>query len=288
VECYAAALDFLASRYSRPDKKYGRVHHWIMHNEVDIGWVWTNMGKTNLQVYMDTYVKSMRMCYAITRTYNPHSEVFISLTHYWMWTSNANYFPSKQVMGVLLDYTKAEGDFEWGIAHHPYPEKLIEPKTWLDEKVDFTFETPLITFKNLEVLDAYIKQPELLYRGEEKRTLWLSENGTNSRTYSEKDLFEQAAGFAYTWKKMEDLDGIDGFQWHNWYDLKNEGGLRLGLRKFPDDEKEPGARKPVWYVYQAAGRSNEDEVFEQYKELIGIESWEEVKYKGKIKSESDN
>ena len=47
LNLYAAAIDFLASRYNRPDKKYGRIHHWIAHNEVDAGWVWTNAGIKN-------------------------------------------------------------------------------------------------------------------------------------------------------------------------------------------------------------------------------------------------
>ena len=110
------------------------------------------------------------------------------------------------------------------MAHHPYPESLFEPKTWLDQKVQFDFNTPLITFKNIEVINAWIKLPEALYQGKQKRTLWLSENGTNSPTYSEQDLREQAAGFAYTWKKLRTLDGIDGFQWHNWFDSRGEGG----------------------------------------------------------------
>jgi len=282
VNCYAAALDFLASRYSRPDEKYGRIHHWIMHNEVDAGWVWTNMGEKTDLVFMDAYVKSMRMCYNIARKYNPHSEVFITLTHYWAWTSDPHYYPSKDLMEILLDYTRAEGDFEWALAHHPYPESLREPKTWLDQKVQFDFNTPLITFKNLEVLDAWIKLPEVLYRGEFKRTLWLSENGTNSPTYSEQDLKEQAAGFAYTWKKFKTLDGIDGFQWHNWFDGRGEGGLRIGLRRFPDDETDPGGRKPAWFCYQAADSENEDEVFDPYKELIGIEEWDQLIYRGEI------
>jgi len=282
VDAYAAALDFLASRYSRPDKKYGRIHHWIMHNEVDAGWVWTNMGDKTDVVFMDAYLKSMRMCYNIARKYNQHSEVFVTLTHYWAWTSHPKFYPSKDLMEILLDYTQAEGDFEWAVAQHPYPESLFEPKTWLDQKVDFTFETPLITFKNIEVLNAWIKLPEVLYKGEQKRTLWLSENGTNSKTYSEQDLIEQAAGFAYAWKKFKTLDGIDGFQWHNWFDNRGEGGLRIGLRRFPDDEDDPGGAKPVWYVYQAADASNEDEVFDQYKETIGIQDWDQVIYQGEI------
>lgn len=283
VDCYAAALDFLASRYSRPDKKYGRINHWIMHNEVDAGWVWTNMGEKTALIFMDTYIKSMRMCYAIARKYNSHSEVFITLTHYWAWTSHPRFYPSKDLLEILLQYSNVEGDFEWAVAHHPYPQSLREPKTWLDKQVDFTFETPLITFANLEVLNAWILLPEVLYKGKTKRTLWLSENGTNSRTYSEQDLFEQAAGFAYTWKKMKVLDGIDGFQWHNWFDNRNEGGLRIGLRRFPDDEEKPGGTKPVWDVYKAADTENETKVFDQFKTLIGIKHWNEVHYKGSIK-----
>lgn len=282
VDCYAAALDFLASRYSRPDKKYGRINHWIMHNEVDAGWVWTNMGEKTALIFMDTYIKSMRMCYAIARKYNPHSEVFITLTHYWAWTSNPKFYPSKDLLEILIEYSQKEGDFEWAVAHHPYPQSLREPKTWLDGQVDFTFNSPLITFANLEVINAWIKRPEVLYQGKTKRTLWLSENGTNSPTYSEQDLKEQAAGFAFTWKKMKVLDGIDGFQWHNWFDNRNEGGLRIGLRRFPDDETDPGGTKPVWDVYKAADTESENKVFDQYKEMIGIEDWSEVQYKGEI------
>lgn len=283
VNCYAAVLDFFASRYSRPDKKFGRCNHWIMHNEVDAGWVWTNMGNKSASVFMDAYVKSMRMCYTIARQYNPYSEVFVSLTHFWALKSSPQFYPSKDLMEILLQYTKDEGDFEWAMAQHPYPEDLREPKTWNDKQVDFTFNTPLITFKNIEVLDAWIKQPKVLYKGKIKRTLWLSENGTNSPTYSDKDLAEQAAGFAYAWKKLERLDGIDGFQWHNWIDNRNEGGLRIGLRRFPDDEKDAGGVKPVWDVYKAADTKNENMVFDKYKDIIGIKSWDLIQYKAVIK-----
>lgn len=278
VNCYAAALDFLASRYSRADKKYGRINHWIMHNEVDAGWVWTNMGNKPASVFMDAYVKSMRMCYAIARNYNPNSEVFVSLTHFWTLKSSPQFYPSKTLMEILLQYGKAEGDFEWAMAQHPYPQNLRDPKTWLDKQVDFTFNTPLITFKNLEVLDAWIKLPQVLYKGKIKRSLWLSENGTNSPTYSDQDLKEQAAGFAYAWKKLEVLNGIDGFQWHNWIDNRNEGGLRIGLRRFPDDETDPGGIKPVWRVFEAADTKSEDKVFDPYKQIIRITSWKEVNY----------
>ncbi|MFN9911869.1 MAG: DUF5722 domain-containing protein, partial [Pirellulaceae bacterium] len=39
VGLYGAILDWMASRWSGGEE--GRIHHWIMHNEVDAGWVWT-------------------------------------------------------------------------------------------------------------------------------------------------------------------------------------------------------------------------------------------------------
>ena len=106
------------------------------------------------------------------------------------------------------------------------------------------------------------------------RSLWLSEAGINSRSYSDADLEEQAAGTAYAWKKINALDGVDAHQWHNWFDNAGDGsGALLGLRKFRDTEN-AGQAKPAWYVYQAAGTDREDEVFAKYLGVIGIENWD--------------
>ncbi len=282
LNLYAAAIDFLASRYSRPDKKYGRVHHWIAHNEVDAGWVWTNAGIKTALRFMDIYIKSMRLLYYTARKYNPHAEVLITLTHYWQSRHNEYCYPSAQLLELLLDYTEAEGDFKWGVAHHPYPQSLFEPKAWLDTDATFDYNTPLITFKNLEVLDAWIKHPRALYKGKEKRTLYLSEQNPNSKDYSEQALLEQAAGMAYAMKKLKACDGIDAYQMHGWFDQRGEGGLRIGIRRFPDDEEDPSGRKPAWFVFQAFDTDREDEVFEFAKKIIGIDDWDQIIYKDPI------
>ncbi len=278
VQCYAAALDFLANRYNREDNRHGRIHHWIMHNEVDAGNVWTNMGHGRpLHVFLDAYHRSMRLCYNIARNYDENSEVFASFTHSWADPVPVDGdYATLDLLNGLLQYSAVEGDFQWGLACHPYPEDLNEPKTWNDQAATFSMNSPMVTFKNLEVLDKWAKIPENSYKGESKRTVWLSENGTNSRSYSEQDLAEQAAGFAYAWKKMKELDGIDAFQWHNWMDGRGEFGLRIGLRKYPDDETDPAGRKPVWFLYQAADTPKEDKVFEPYKSIIGISDWSEI------------
>ena len=274
---YAAALNFLAERWSRPDGPYGRVHHWIVHNEVDAGWVWTNCGPKTLRLYMDLYHRSMRVAHLIARQYDAHAKSFISLTHHWTWAYDPRFFGSKEVLETLADDSRAEGDFDWGIAFHPYPESLRNPRCWEDKRVDYTFDTQLITFKNLEVLEAWVERRDMRYRGERIRTVHLSEQGPNSPDYSEASLRDQAACMAYAWKKLEPLQAIEAFQYHNWIDNRHEGGLRIGLRKFPDDEFK-GEAKPVWSVYQQLDTPEEDAACAFALDVVGIKSWDEVRY----------
>ena len=272
VRAYAAALDFLASRYCRPDGRYGRIHYWIMHNEVDSGLEWTNMGPGKpVEVYMDTYVKSMRLCHNIVRRYDPHAWVMASHTHAWAVADNPKTYATREMLEILNAFSRAEGDFRWGLAFHCYPQSLYEPKTWLDEKALYADDAPIVTYKNLEVIDCWIRSERNLYQGRRKRPLWLSENGTNSPSYSEKDQCEQAAGFAWGWKKISSLDGIDAHVWHNWSDNEAEYGLRIGLRKFTSEGKGP---KEVWNVYRAAGTPQEDGIFRKYLPVIGIDDWD--------------
>lgn len=285
VEHYAAILDFLAERYSRPESPFGRIHHWIAHNEVDAGWTWTNCGEKPPVLFMDQYHKSMRLAHVIARQYDPAARVYISLTHFWNWTANFRYTPSREVLKNLLVFSRTEGDFDWGIAHHPYPESLREPKAWLDRQATFDFGTPLITFKNLEVLDAWVRVQAHRYLGRQVRSVHLTEQGPNSRDYSRQALAEQAASMAYVWKKICGLKSIEGFQFHNWIDNRREGGLRIGLRRFPDDAEEPLGPKPIWHVYRALGTPEEDAACAFALPIIGVKSWEEVPYRGRITGE---
>ena len=282
ISLYGAILNLMAERWSRPDGKYGRVHHWILHNEVDAGWVWTNAGEKPAAVYMDLYQRSMRLMDLIARQYDPHARPFITLTHHWAQAGEKRWYGSRRMIELLLRHTRAEGDFPWALAYHPYPQNLFNPRTWEDTQATFSFDSPKITPKNLEVLDAYMKQPALLDRGK-VRPVHLSENGFNSKDYSPKSLEDQAAGMALAWKKMAALSSIESWQYHNWIDNRGEGGLRIGLRKFPDEPGDPLGKKPIWHLYKALGTPQEDAVAAPYLKTIGISSWDEVLYKQPIR-----
>ena len=269
TQCYAAALDFLAQRYSDPDM---RIAHWIIHNEVDGGIHWTNMGDKPIATCMDTYLRSMRMCYNIVHQYDQHSEVFISFSHGWNIAAGGGWYKVRDMLDLMNQFSKAEGDFFWSLACHSYPAQLGNPCTWDDAQVTFSMDTEYVTLKNLEVLDKWVGISQNQYKGNIRRSVWLSEAGTCSPSYEDKDLQDQAAGFAYGWKKINALDGINGIQWHSWFDHLGDG-VPLGLRKYSDEEYK-GEAKPVWTTYQKAGTDEEDDYFKQYLERIGIKSWE--------------
>jgi hypothetical protein len=278
IAFYGAIMNLMAERWSREDGAYGRVHHWILHNEIDFGWVWTNAGRKADIAYMDLYQRSMRLVDLIARQYDPNSRAFMSLTHHWADQGNRDGYGSKRMLDLLVRFCEAEGDFPWALAYHPYPQNLFNPRTWEDNQATFDFETPKITPKNLEVLDAYMKLPRLRYQGK-VRSVHLSENGFNSKDYSAKSLEDQAAGMALAWKKISQLSSIESWQYHNWIDNRHEGGLRIGLRRFPDDTEEPLGKKPIWHLYQALGTAQEDVVVNRYLKTIGIDSWNAIIHK---------
>ncbi len=283
LELYGAILNLMAERWSQPNSVHGRVHHWIMHNEVDVGRVWTNAGEKSDIEYVDLYVRSMRLMNLIVKQYDPHASAFISLTHHWGEKGGKDYYGSKRILQLLTQFCRAEGDFSWGLAYHPYPQSLFNPRTWEDKQATFDFNTKKITPRNLEVLDAYMKKPELLYRGK-VRHIHLSENGFNSKDYAAKTLEDQAAGMALAWKKVSSLDSIETWHYHNWIDNRHEGGLRIGLRKFPDDEEDPLGKKPIWYLYQALGSSTESSIADPYLKTIGAPDWQSLLHDGPIAS----
>ena len=273
VNCYAAAFDFLAKRYCTTNNRYGRIAHWIMHNEGDGSVDWTNRGIKPVTVFADTYIKSMRICYNIVRQYDEHAEVFASLTHSWTQIANVGWwlYTSKEIIDLLNVYSKAEGDFQWALAYHSYSQDLTNPCVWNDPNATFSMDTKFVTFKNLEVISKWALAKENKYKGTVKRSVWLSEAGVNSPTYSDEDFLKQAASVAFAWKKVNALEGIDAWQWHNWFDHPGDGAC-FGLRKYLD-ESYNGEPKPAWYVYQKANTHEEDEFFEQFLPIIGISDW---------------
>lgn len=278
-DAFRAVVAFLAERYSRPDREHGWISHWIVFNEVDYGWIWTNMGEQPMPLFMDAYEKAMRLTWLETRRYNPTAEVFISLTNHWTYSPSDELraYPARDLLDRLALYSEKTGDYAWSIAYHPYPQNLRDPRTWEDTDASASFDALYITPKNIEVLDAYLRQPQFLYNGD-TRTVLLSEQGFNTPDYSEESMINKAAAIAYTWEKILPLGTIETYHYHRWVDHPKEGGLRLGLRTFPEPGKPHGVRKePAFSLFSDLETARHGESIAPFKSTIGIKDWSEIR-----------
>jgi hypothetical protein len=274
---FEATLEFIAERWSRPDRKYGRVAGYIIGNEVNSHWWWANMGKVSMEEFAEDYLRVVQLAHAAVRSQSSWGRVYISLEHHW----NIRYGAGTELQSFagrpFLEYfarrAKEEGDFDWHLAFHPYPENLFEPRFWKDKTATLDEDTPRITFKNIELLPVFVQKPEMLYRGEPRRII-LSEQGFHTPDGSEGEVI-QAAAYCYAYKKIERLDGIDAFILHRHVDHPREGGLLLGLRRMHPNEQEQRPKKKIYECFRLADTPEWERAFQFALPIVGLESWED-------------
>lgn len=283
VAWFVAMAEFLTSRYSQPGFPHGRVVNFIVGNEVNSHWYWANMGRVSMRQFARDYSRTVRLCDLAVRKYSATDRVFISLEHDW----NIRYSALSPTQGFagrpFLDYFatvgKEGGDFDWNVAYHPYPENLFDCRTWLDKQAAPTPESPMITFRNIEVLPQYLRRPEMRFDGAPRHVI-LSEQGFNSKGDATIERL-QAAAFCYAWEKIVHLNGVDAFILHRHVDHRDEGGLNLGLwRRDPHSPQpsQPLSRKPIYDVFRAADTPRWRAAFAFALPIIGIRSWNEVQH----------
>lgn len=274
---YRAFVEFLAERYAREDAAYGRICGMVISNEVDSQYVWSNSGELSVEEFTYEYTTAMRSAWQAAGKHYRNFRIYMSLDHFWTLSFNKlfpkRYYSSKDIVDLANRYSKEEGDFDWNIAHHPYPEDLRYPDFYNDRTPEFHFETPRITFKNIEVLPAYLAQESMLYRGRTRRII-LSEQGFNSRNtaFSEQ---QGAAAYCLAYQKVKKLDAIDLITHHAYVDNPHEFGLNLGVRRYGADGN-PGEEKPIYFVMRDMDTEREEERIREAREFIGEELFDSL------------
>ena len=271
----AAIMEFVAERWSRPDKKFGRVAGYIVGNEVNSHWWWCNMGRVSMEEFADAYLDAVRLIHSSVRKQASWARVYVSLDHHWGISYAAGdeqqAFPGRDFVDYFARQARENGDFDWNIAYHPYPENLFEPRFWNDTTALPKEDTSRITFKNLEVLVEYLKRPELLFVGLPRRII-LSEQGFHTPAGPDGETL-QAAAYCAAYKRVENLEGVDAFILHRHIDNLHEGGLMLGLRGVAPCGGEPRRKKRIYGCFRAADTPEWESAFKFALPIIGKQSW---------------
>ncbi len=173
-------MTFLAERWSRTDRSCGRVVGWIVGNEVNSHWWWSNMGEVTMEQFAEDYLETVRLIHRAVRTQSSSARVYLSLEHHW----TIRYAPASPKQGFaarpFLEYfarrAREEGDFDWHLAFHPYPENLFEPQFWKDKSATSHEDSPRVTFRNLRVLTDFMSRDEMRFSDQPRRLIF-SEQG---------------------------------------------------------------------------------------------------------------
>lgn len=271
LEALRACVEFLAARYMRPDGEYGRACGLIVGNEVNAQWIYSGCGEMPVEEFVRQYEIALRTVYYAARKYYQEVRVYISLDHNWdMRPCGENplrAYPGHVLLDLLNDRIRALGDFDWNVAYHPYPEDLARSDFWNDTLATRRFDTPKISFKNLEVLVDYLAQPEFLYGGS-KRRISLSEQGVCSGHTAEEEQ-QQADAFVLAYQKVLSLPQIEAFIYHSHIDEPNEG-LYLGLLA------EDGRKKTIYACFRDVDGENAEVLYQRARQRIGTENCKKV------------
>ncbi len=274
-EALAAALEFMANRWSGSESTHGRVVGYIIGNEVNSHWWWSNCGEKTMPDFVDEYADAIQITSDAVRTASDWARVYVSLEHHWTIRYSKNdslrSFAAKDFLEHFAAVAKDRGDPEWHLAFHPYPEDLFDPAFWKDDTATPDANSPRVTFKNLEALTAFMRQPDMQFRGQ-PRSIILSEQGFHSPRGLEGERL-QAAAYCYAYRIVAALDEIDAFVLHRHVDHPREGGLNLGLRKYDPDDRRSRPKKLIYDAFLNADRENWRQSFEFALPIIGLNDW---------------
>ncbi len=277
---YRAAFEYLAHRYSDPSREHGWVSGYVVGNELQSHWAWHNMGRVSPEEVTREYADQLRVAWLAVRRFHSNVRVYASMDHTWATHLDPDSLKSMrgdQFLERINQIITAEGNFPWHVAFHPYPENLFEPRFWNDQTAALGFDSPRVTFKNLEVLPAFLAQKRFLYQGRPRRII-LSEQGFHCPDGPDGEKI-QAAAYAYAYYKVSHMPSMDAFILHRHVDHRDQGGLLLGLwtRKLDgSDPCAPDRKRMMWDVFRRADTDEWQAAFEFAKPIIGIRDWKEA------------
>lgn len=224
-----AVASFLAERYSSGE--HGMIHSWVIANEINQNRVWNYMDTQDVVHYAKTFEKSMRIFYQAVKSHYAGGRVYFSIDHAWNSNDgdNRSFFNGRDVLENFNEAALAHGNYDWGIAIHPYPEPLTRVNYWSQE-YDKTRDASHLSVMNLNVLTDILQEENFLDRNGEVRSVTITELGFSSGSGERL----QAAAFAYCYYIVEANPYVDAFLMNRQTDAPEEvkAGLSFGVYEY--------------------------------------------------------
>lgn len=262
-----AVASFLTERYSSGE--HGMVHNWVIANEINQFKVWNYMRTKDPMYYAQEFEKAFRIFYQAAKSSYANARVYFSIDHDWNSNhgSNRDYFNARDLLNAFNKAALAHGNYDWGIAIHPYPEPLTRVNYWSQE-IDKTSRAEVLTIMNLNVLTDFLKQESYLDTKGEVRSITITELGFSSKSGEKL----QAAAFAYCYLIVDANPYIDAFILNRQTDAPEEvvSGLAFGVYEYDHSEKY------LKEVFRYIDTDRAQEYTEFMLNILGAESLEEA------------
>ena len=262
-----AIASFLTERYS--GKEYGLVSNWVIANEINQYRIWNYMDTDDINLYSAEFEKAMRIFYNAAKSNYAGANVYFSIDHDWNNNKgkNKDHFNAKDIVETINTIAREKGNYNWGLAIHPYPDPLTRVSYWT-ETYDKSTDAPLLTLMNLSTVTDVLKQEEYLDRNGDVRSITVTELGFSS-TSGEK---LQAAAFAYCYYIIEANPYVDAFIMNRQTDALEEvkQGLAFGIYDMDQSPK---------YIFDTFKYIDTDEAQDHTEfmlNILGAESYEEA------------
>ena len=303
MEYWVAAMEMIADRYSK-SAETGLVDKFVIGNEIDYAYDWYQIepmvknaaGEYNapvdFDVFMEEYARTVRLANLAVKKYNSEAKVCISLTHNWAESCYQSYnankksvrynsYAPKDMFDWLVENEGARGNYNWGLAVHPYPVGTT-PSNPIKSDVEGTHgkavtgdpdTTPYITVANLELYQLYLQRPENQFNGQ-TRTVSLTETCICSVGATEPDYElttrQQAANIAMSYYRAANVPCIDQIAYFQPHD-QTTTPYKLGLMTAE------GVKKPAYDVWKYIDTGATFQYADPYlKDISNAKSYKEL------------
>lgn len=266
IRALEAAAVFLTQRYSSGE--HGMVHNWVIANEINQK-KWNYMDTQDLAHYAKEFEKGFRIFYLAAKSAYANARVSFSIDHDWNSNGgdNSEYFNARELIAAFQEAAAAHGNYDWGLAIHPYPDPLSRINFW-SQKYEKTQDAETLSIMNLNVLTDFLGQEAYLDTAGKMRHIAITELGFSSKSGEKL----QAAAFAYCYYIVKNNPYIDAFMMNRQTDAPEEirQGLAFGIYTYD------GRAKYLRDVYRDIDTEKGEAYLDSMLHILKADSLEEA------------